>query len=600
MSDEFWKVPASKKWMVRRIDMLTPKEKAGLEQAPGSDHEVDPENPIPMSPEEIAEYNAQIYEKGVEYEIGFDGFSEAIMQDEVAESDMPAYRAAREAIEEKDRYKFNGMKTGKFFETKRKLYGWAFNKGARPRECYLYWVWEYDWQENQENIEGGLGMRIYSNKIKPIDLYLDSNPEHVTEDSTSYPGVVMKMIREEDPASLDWNMLCMTEDFSEEFMEEFSDYMKWDKISKYQLMSPAFMQKHIAELDSRNFTEYQNLSESFMEENSEFIYWPSVPTAQKDASLGFIASHVGEGKQTTWEEVLDTKTPSEDDLRRLATIIDWSLVCENVSMSIEFMEEMIDYLVWDKVVENQELTSEFLDAHDAQLDWNLVSKYQTCMTDQQMKNHKNEIDWATACRTQTMSEELMSTYPSRIDWNTASQYQKMSLPFIQRFKDKVNWTNIIQYQSGITMAFIEEHKYYADWSAVSRFVTLSESYIDSHKEKLDWTAICSCQKLSEQFIKDHLDKIDWNGVSEFQNISEEFVEEFKDYVNWSLLSKHPGLSEAYIDRYCSRWDWRAISQYQVLSEPFIEAHENDVDWDAIFRYQTLSDEFKQKWKWKVR
>ena len=45
---EFWKVAASKKWMVRRIDMLTPKEKAGLEKPPGSEREVDPENPVPM------------------------------------------------------------------------------------------------------------------------------------------------------------------------------------------------------------------------------------------------------------------------------------------------------------------------------------------------------------------------------------------------------------------------------------------------------------------------------------------------------------------------------------------------------------------------
>lgn len=60
---------------------------------------------------------------------------------------------------------------------------------------------------------------------------------------------------------------------SEEFIEEFSDYINWNTLScsRYVNMSEKFIEKHIDKLDINPIVVYQKLSESFIKKYKDKI-----------------------------------------------------------------------------------------------------------------------------------------------------------------------------------------------------------------------------------------------------------------------------------------------------------------------------------------
>lgn len=197
--------------------------------------------------------------------------------------------------------------------------------------------------------------------------------------------------------NLNWSSICETEKLSEEFMNEFSEYLEWNTIVVHQKLSEVFIYRYENELDWTLISEYQKLSEVFMSENCEDLDWFKLGYAQK-MSDEFIIKHQ---EDIDWEALLDSvsifkrKPFSENVLRECSIYLDetcwesltdeiWELseyfireffnnfdidllsnsLCFNGNVSISFIEENYYRLNMDVVIEHcDDLSIGFLERY---------------------------------------------------------------------------------------------------------------------------------------------------------------------------------------------------------------------------------------------
>lgn len=90
--------------------------------------------------------------------------------------------------------------------------------------------------------------------------------------------------------NVDWNVICIYQSLSEPFIEKFQDKVNWYTISEYQKLSEAFIEKHRDKVNWTIISCRQNLSESFIEKHKDRVNWYNVSKYQK-LSESFIAKH---------------------------------------------------------------------------------------------------------------------------------------------------------------------------------------------------------------------------------------------------------------------------------------------------------------------
>jgi hypothetical protein len=89
---------------------------------------------------------------------------------------------------------------------------------------------------------------------------------------------------------------------SEEFLEQFKDYINWRRISVYQKLSESFIRKYKHKFDWKNIDKFQKLSSSFRE---EFKYKLDFKTYKNNKKSWLYASN------ETKIEYIRTKTKFE-------------------------------------------------------------------------------------------------------------------------------------------------------------------------------------------------------------------------------------------------------------------------------------------------
>ena len=114
-----------------------------------------------------------------------------------------------------------------------------------------------------------------------------------------------------------------------------------------------------------------------------------------------------------------------------------------------------------------------------------------------------------------MTEQEMRQTPDRVNWDNISRHQTLSEDFIREFSDRVKWDYISCYQ------------------------TLSEDFIREFSDRVDWDYISIRQTLSEDFIREFSDRVSWDYISYYQTLSEDFRKEFNVTIpnnNWLYTS----------------------------------------------------------------
>ncbi len=146
--------------------------------------------------------------------------------------------------------------------------------------------------------------------------------------------------------------------------------------------------------------------------------------------------------------------------------------------NIEFLEENISKLDQEFVFRNHVLDEQFLRQNIDEIDINKALKYQTCISEQFIRENSNRI--------------------SSEGWNFVSRYKQLTPEFIAEFKDKVSWSSISQCQT-LNEDFIRKFREYVDWNYISQYQPLGEPFIREFRYFVNWKHIIQCQTISDCF-----------------------------------------------------------------------------------------------------
>lgn len=178
------------------------------------------------------------------------------------------------------------------------------------------------------------------------------------------------------------------------------------------------------------------------------------------------------------------------------------------------------------------------------INWSLISNDSTLSIDF-IRKYQNYLYWDNLSRNLKMTDEFVEEFQDKINWAVLCQFKKLSLPFMRKFANKLNWSRVSIYQK-LTKKFIEEFKDKLDWNDLSAYQRLDETFIEKYQDRVNWNIISSNQTLSEDFIRKHKSQVNWKNITIFQKLSENFIREFKDYVDWECISYKHNLSFNFI------------------------------------------------------
>ena len=113
---------------------------------------------------------------------------------------------------------------------------------------------------------------------------------------------------------------------SEDFIKEFQDRVKWNKISAYQ-----------------------HLSEDFIREFQDRVYWDRISAHQ----------HL-----------------SEDFIREFEDRVEWYMIAKYQHLSENFIREFQDRVYWNYISEYQHLSENFIREFQDRVNWDYISEHQ--------------------------------------------------------------------------------------------------------------------------------------------------------------------------------------------------------------------------------
>lgn len=118
--------------------------------------------------------------------------------------------------------------------------------------------------------------------------------------------------------------------------------------------------------------------------------------------------------------------------------------------------------------------------------------------------------WNYIVKSQKLSEEFMREFRNEIDMKCAGTQQIMSEEFLNEMKDKVSFSTVARYHS-LSEKFIERYSNDLNWKYISSQQIFSEQFMEKYWEKINWNEYfyftVKINELSEEFIFKHIDDI---------------------------------------------------------------------------------------------
>lgn len=93
-----------------------------------------------------------------------------------------------------------------------------------------------------------------------------------------------------------------------------------------------------------------------------------------------------------------------------------------------------------------------------------------------------------------------------------------------------------------------------DWVKISKESGLTEAFIREHKNNLDWKLLSQYQSLSETLINQYRKKFSWAKISKYQTLSLSFIEKNKMFIYFKDLKINSNCS-------FSKEEWEQIDRW---------------------------------------
>ena len=229
---------------------------------------------------------------------------------------------------------------------------------------------------------------------------------------------------------------------------------------------------------------------------------------------------------------------------------------------------------WEKLLFRYDLTEAFVRQYWRHIapEWRWRMSSSTVLSEEFIREHATELDWADISLHQTLSESFIREFADRVKWGAICVQQTLSEPFIREFADRVKWSKVAAYQQ-LSDEFVAE---FADQIKVRKLDLRqrSEAFVRAHQKALGWKHLSQNGRLSEAFIREFQDKVNWAEIAANQTLSVAFLTEFADRLDWAVLSANQHLSDEVLRAFADRLYWDHLANFgRPLTEAQIREHE---------------------------
>lgn len=210
----------------------------------------------------------------------------------------------------------------------------------------------------------------------------------------------------------------------EKALQDLNDYLNteysdWEEVAKYQMLTPALLDKYQHCLDWTTVVIYQPIS-------TELI-------------------NLSTFHHIDWYKVSCNSNLKYGTIEAFAEKLDWDVLSEYHRFTPEQIDKYRDFITWQKAARTQYLPESILPKSGSRTLWHRLS-YKQKLSEEFIKNHKHEVVWSEISTYQKLSESFINEMQGFVYWELISKYQKLSENFILRHLDHLHYEPILLYQ----------------------------------------------------------------------------------------------------------------------------------------------------------
>lgn len=248
--------------------------------------------------------------------------------------------------------------------------------------------------------------------------------------------------------------ICEQEKLTEEFMDEYSKYLDWYLLSRYQDMSEKFIEKHLNEVKWNSILSRNMISEGFIRKYADDLNWTALTGSAMKFSTNFIREFEDkiDFNRFFYQREVGQKVVEEFINKDREKKINWNSIIRNNALSVSFIRlhlcqmEKGTWHFWNTISEHQKLDENFLIEFKDKIDWRMASRTQV-ITEKIMEKCADKLNWNALIKHDiTLTEEILEKYEKYFDWSTWSiiiQYQNVSEEFLEKRMMKIPWEHLV-------------------------------------------------------------------------------------------------------------------------------------------------------------
>jgi len=358
--------------------------------------------------------------------------------------------------------------------------------------------------------EKALNNLLTSQKVSDdiCDIYIEkltkSREDNVLIYLSKYQRMSEKLIEKYD-VKLNWDIISRYQTLSEDFVEKHIKKVKLNYLLENNNYSYEFLLKHINIENYQKIIMYKKFSEEEIEKiirkldfnkngsgNINKKLWEHISKYQV-LSEEFIDRHMGD---VNMGYISGHQVLSEEFIDKHIDIIHRYSISEHQVLSEEFIEKHIDKLRIDVISEHQVLSEKFIEKHMDKLNMKNIYKKQKLSTlfiykyfEDFLRNNDTKL-----IKVENISEKSIKSYIENIDQNYMFQNMELSEEFMEWYLEYLKTSK----------------KQVKRKSYISEYQSLSKNFIKKHKEDINFYLLANNEKIDVNVLTEFKDDIKFN------------------------------------------------------------------------------------------
>jgi len=376
--------------------------------------------------------------------------------------------------------------------------------------------------------------------------------------------------------SVNWQLVS-SQDIAFPIRELLKDFLDWKILSITNQITEDEIKEHIDEVSLKFISAEYNLSESFIDENKDLI------------DMEIVSSN---------RQVLENTDILTNN--NLQSLLDKTEICKSgVVLGGSFIEDHIDEFEIPLLCRTQTISESFILSNYAQYFKDSVNDLLIGgnITQTIVELHRDDFPYIGKTLNYVQySEEFIRNNLDVLNINLAVQTQdSLSEEFYREHIDEINMDILIG-NNQVSETFILEYMHLINKEVLSSRQNLSESFILANRENLNLPVICRKRKdFSKEFILEIINDVPLKYLYTQDNFDLELMRAHSHSMNFERLFFERKFPISVISEFASGSSalCRVACITQVLNETFIEENFSIMDKYLLLKYQkdNMSESF---------